>query len=119
MTEAIGPPDSAPSGEPLSPFLKWAGGKRWFANRCLHMVPEYYGRYIEPFLGSGAMYFALKPRHALLADLNADLIECYQAIQSSPTEIIALLAQHHDRHSEEHYYTTRAVKPVDPVERAV
>ncbi len=112
-------PQSTAMGEPLAPFLKWAGGKRWFANRCLHMVPGDFGRYIEPFLGSAAMYFALKPRRALLADLNTDLIECYRAIRSSPAEIVALLTQHHDRHCDEHYYATRAVKPVDPIERAV
>src|SRR5689334_2682393 len=102
---------------PLAPFLKWAGGKRWFAGRWLHMVPEQYGRYIEPFLGSGAMFFALRPTRALLSDLNADLIDCYQAIRTSPAAIVTLLADHHQRHSEEHYYATRAAKPVDPVEK--
>jgi DNA adenine methylase len=104
--------------QPLAPFLKWAGGKRGFVSRCLHMVPERFGRYIEPFLGSGSMYFALKPKRALLSDLNSDLIDCYQAIKASPEAIVALLADHHQRHCEEHYYATRAVKPADPVERA-
>ncbi len=102
----------------MAPFLKWAGGKRWFVNRCMHMVPEEYGRYIEPFLGSGAMYFALKPARALLADLNQDLIDCYEAIRSAPGAVVALLALHHERHCHEHYYATRACKPTDPIERA-
>ncbi len=102
----------------LTPFLKWAGGKRWFVTRCLHMVPGQYRRYIEPFLGSGAMYFSLKPERALLADLNPDLIDCYQAIRSSPDAIVDILVMHHERHCHEHYYATRAVKPNDPIERA-
>jgi DNA adenine methylase len=118
MTDIVIPDTSSPSDQALTPFLKWAGGKRWFVNRCLHMVPEQYGRYIEPFLGSGAMYFALKPACALLADLNPDLIDCYQAIRSSPAAIVELLALHHEQHCHQHYYATRAIKPTDPVERA-
>lgn len=118
MTDIFNPFEDASRREALAPFLKWAGGKRWFANRCLHMIPEAYDRYIEPFLGSGAMYFALKPRCALLADLNADLIECYQAIRTSPLAIVAHLTRHHALHCEAHYYATRAVKPTDPIERA-
>jgi DNA adenine methylase len=118
MNDIVVRQQSSPVEQPLAPFLKWAGGKRWFVSRCLHMVPERFGRYIEPFLGSGAMYFALRPERALLADLNSDLIDCYQAIKTSPEVIVALLADHHRRHCEEHYYATRAAKPVDPVARA-
>ena len=82
------------------------------------MVPERYGRYIEPFLGSGAMYFALMPPRALLSDLNSDLIDCYQAVQSSPAEVVGLLSLHHERHCHDYYYAIRANKPTDPIERA-
>lgn len=118
MSDIVISEQSWPGEQPLTPFLKWAGGKRWFVSRCLHMVPKRFGRYIEPFLGSGAMYFALKPKHALLSDLNSDLIDCYRAIKASPEVIATLLAEHQHRHCEEHYYATRAVKPADPVERA-
>ena len=107
---------SRPSSIP--PFLKWAGGKRWFADRCLHLIPSGFNRYIEPFLGSGAMFFALRPKDALLSDLNPDLINCYEAIRTRPARIEALLAQHHEKHSEDHYYATRAEKPSDPIEMA-
>jgi len=117
MNEIIVPDGVKDAETALAPFLKWAGGKRWFAARCLHMVPDSFGRYIEPFLGSGAMYFALRPADALLSDLNADLIECYRAISASPDEIAVLLADHHARHSEAHYYATRAAKPTEPIER--
>src|SRR6185312_9975762 len=81
----------------ISPFLKWAGGKRWFADRWLHLVPSGFNRYIEPFLGSGAMFFALRPKQALLSDLNPDLINCYEAIRTRPARIEALLAHHHEK----------------------
>ena len=118
MSQIVIQQPGSPPDQPLAPFLKWAGGKRWFVHRCLHMVPQQYGRYIEPFLGSGAMYFALRPARALLADLNSDLIDCYQSVRSSPAAIVELLAQHHEQHCSEHYYATRANKPTDSVERA-
>lgn len=100
------------------PFLKWAGGKRWFAERCMHLIPEGFNRYIEPFLGSGAMYFALKPQQAILSDLNADLINCYAVVRDAPEAIAARLEDHQVLHDYQHYYGVRAEKPDDPVERA-
>ena len=102
----------------LSPFLKWAGGKRWFSTRYLNLVPKEFDRYVEPFLGSGAVYFALRPENALLSDVNADLINCYDAIRKYPAAVEALLKQHHQRHSKEHYYKTRGKKPKNKIHKA-
>ena len=63
------------------PFLKWAGGKRWLMTRHLNAFPTSYDRYIEPFLGSGAVFFGLRPRKALLSDISLELIEAYRAIK--------------------------------------
>jgi len=54
----------------LKPFLKWAGGKRWLASSYIHLFPESYGRYIEPFIGVGAIFFHLSPSDAILCDIN-------------------------------------------------
>ncbi|TJV25043.1 MAG: Dam family site-specific DNA-(adenine-N6)-methyltransferase [Mesorhizobium sp.] len=102
----------------LSPFLKWAGGKRWFAERWLHLIPKQFERYIEPFVGSGAMYFSLLPESAILSDLNADLINAYCAVRDDPASIQQLLQFHDDNHSKDHYYLTRAAKPEDTIKRA-
>ncbi len=102
----------------ISPFLKWAGGKRWFADRWLHLIPETFERYIEPFVGSGAMYFALLPENAILSDLNADLINAYQAVRDDPAGIERLLQSHDKKHSKDHYYVTRSKKPKEVVDRA-
>lgn len=106
------------TAEILLPFLKWAGGKRWFADRCMHLIPETFERYIEPFLGSGAMFFALRPEQAILSDLNDDLINCYRAVRDAPMAIAEMLAAHHADHCEDHYYKVRADKPDEPVMRA-
>lgn len=58
----------------LVPFLAWAGGKRWFVQRHAGLLPQEFGRYIEPFLGAGSVFFHLEPQEALLGDLNAELI---------------------------------------------
>jgi DNA adenine methylase len=110
--------DGADKAIALSPFLKWAGGKRWFADRWLHLIPDRFDRYIEPFVGSGAMYFALRPKVAILSDLNADLINAYRAVRDEPTKIQRLLETHDRQHSKEHYYRTRSAQPNDAIDRA-
>lgn len=102
----------------LDPFLKWAGGKRWLLDSSQLRIPPSYGRYIEPFLGSGALYFRLAPGDALLSDLNADLIETYQAVRDHTDRILSLLDEHHQAHSSDHYYAVRSATPPGPVERA-
>ena len=102
----------------IVPFLKWAGGKRWFTLRHLDMVPESYRTYVEPFLGSGAMFFALRPERAVLSDINSDLINCFQEICKDPEAISKQLSAHQSAHCTEHYYHTRTKKPADPVGRA-
>lgn len=100
------------------PFLKWAGGKRWFCENHLDLIPNYGGRYIEPFLGSAAVFFALRPAWALLTDLNAELIVTYRAVRDAPQAVQELLNGFHERHDNDHYYAMRAEKPANPIELA-
>jgi DNA adenine methylase len=93
------------------PFLKWAGGKRWFAGRFLQLAPSYFDRYIEPFLGSGALFFALRPSRALLADLNPELIEAYIAVQKDWASVVRLLGRYQREHSRKFYYSARSSRP--------
>jgi DNA adenine methylase len=93
------------------PFLKWAGGKRWFISRYLDLLPTRFDRYIEPFLGSGAVFFALNPPKAILADLNRDLIETYSAIQKDWRRVVRILDMYHLDHSKEFYYMLRSSRP--------
>jgi DNA adenine methylase len=70
-----------------APFLKWPGGKRWLAVDALALSPRDFNRYYEPFLGSGAMFFGLHPRDAVLSDTNAELINCYKQIKANWSNI--------------------------------
>ena len=89
------------------PFLKWAGGKRWLVRNHAHLLPTKFNRYIEPFLGSGAVFFHLSPNNAVLGDTNSDLINTYSAIQKNWRLVYRYLVTHHANHSHEHYYRVR------------
>ena len=77
---------------PLRPALKWAGGKRQLLPALRHYYPGDFQRYIEPFTGSGAVFFdlyaagRLQGRHARLADVNPDLVGCYRTVRDEAEE---------------------------------
>lgn len=102
----------------MIPFLKWAGGKRWFASKYAHQIATPLGRYIEPFVGSGALYFHLEPNSALIADANRDLIETYKAIRDDPQAVQKELTRHASLHSNNYYYECRKYVPSCKYERA-
>lgn len=89
------------------PFLKWAGGKRWFVHHYAHLFPTEFDRYIEPFIGGGAAFFHLAPRQAVLGDTNVDLINTYSAIQQDWRLVYRYLREHHSNHSPAYYYKIR------------
>jgi len=72
------------------PLLKWPGGKRWLASLLAPTLRrELTGRYIEPFVGGGAMFVALQPRRALLCDSNRELISTLRVIRASHEQVFA------------------------------
>jgi DNA adenine methylase len=93
------------------PFLKWAGGKRWLAYRHLDIIPSNYRCYFEPFLGSGAIFFALRPRKAVLSDLNTELVETFLAIRGNWKAVAERLRRYQRLHSNEFYYAARRSNP--------
>lgn len=97
----------------VEPFLKWAGGKRQLLDALKRHLPRDLdsGRYHEPFLGSGALFFALRPQNACLSDTNADLILAYRVVQQqldALVERLSDLARAHKTSPRETYYSTRA-----------
>jgi DNA adenine methylase len=95
----------------LEPFLKWAGGKRWFVIRHANLLPKSFNRYIEPFLGSGAVFFSLCPAKAILGDSNRELIDTYLAIKQNWALVLRYLKAHQYLHSRDYYYKVRSLKP--------
>ena len=92
----------------MKPFVKWVGGKRKLLKYLLPLFPEYIeGTYYEPFLGSGAMFFALKERQpdlkAVLSDANLDLMVAYQQVRDNPDELIQWLCLYEQKHKKDPY----------------
>jgi DNA adenine methylase len=104
--------------EPLEPFLKWPGGKRWLIPRLVGLVDNIeIRRYFEPFAGGAALYFALRPRHAILSDINADLINTYRQVKYHVPEIIKRLKRLPV--DQKTFYSIRAEEPTVRLDRAV
>jgi DNA adenine methylase len=103
---------------PAKPFLKWAGGKGQLLAQFRPLFPPEVGRYFEPFVGSAAVFFALRPRQAVLTDVNRELIDCYRAVQEDVEQVIAALRGH--AYDEGHYYRVRDQDPaqLSPPDRA-
>ncbi len=106
--------------EPLRarPFLKWAGGKKSLLPILRQLTPPRFSRYLEPFLGGGAMFFNLRPSVAVLSDANRELMNCYVVVRDQLAELIEELSNY--QISEVEYYRVRALKPEDlsPAARA-
>jgi DNA adenine methylase len=107
------------------PFLKWVGGKGQLLPELVKRVEMAgdFGRYHEPFLGGGALFFELYrtgklAKKAYLSDNNPRLIEAYIGVRDHVDEVIAILQRHKRRHSEEHFYEVRAKTPKSLEERA-
>jgi DNA adenine methylase len=89
------------------PFLKWAGGKRQLLPDLLRRVPAEFGTYYEPFLGGGALFWSLRPKRAVLSDLNLELVTTYRAIQTDVESVIERLESFSKHHGPELFDTLR------------
>ncbi|MCB5953954.1 Dam family site-specific DNA-(adenine-N6)-methyltransferase [Enterococcus sp. CWB-B31] len=77
----------------IKPILKWAGGKSQMIEILEKTIPTNYGKYIEPFIGGGALYFHLQPKNAIIADTNEELINMYKTVVNDVEGLIYLLNQ--------------------------
>ena len=102
----------------MKPFLKWPGGKQWLVNKYLFLFPSKYNKYFEPFLGGGAVFFALQPQGGILSDINEELINLYLSMRDHPAELAELLVYHNNNHSKSYYYSVRKDISFDPLIRA-
>lgn len=110
--------------DPVRPFVKWAGGKRAIADRILMLLPpKIDGWYIEPFVGGGAVFFALARAGrfqgsvgaARLNDINDELVTTYQLLarQFAPDHNVETLIEHLRTYKNDDavYYMTRRINP--------
>ncbi|MCL4694138.1 MAG: Dam family site-specific DNA-(adenine-N6)-methyltransferase, partial [Candidatus Hydrogenedentes bacterium] len=110
------------------PFLKWVGGKGQLLGPLIAQVERAgdFGRYHEPFVGGGALFFELvrtnrlrrNTKRAYLSDNNERLIAAYLGVKQDVERVIDHLQRHREKHSEEYYYALRDAVPEDLFERA-
>jgi DNA adenine methylase len=98
-----------PKDVAIKPFLKWAGGKTQLLSELHKYVPNNFNKYIEPFIGGGAMFFSLNPNKSIIADSNEELIITYRQVKDDVEEIIQHLKTF--EHNEEFYYNLRSLDP--------
>ncbi len=98
----------------MNPFLPWPGSKAKCSRAIIEEFPESFGTYFEPFLGSGAIFFAMnnalsvrKFKRARLSDNNANLINCWKAVMERPERVAAILGHCLERNSEDFYNAMR------------
>jgi DNA adenine methylase len=68
-------------------FLRWAGSKRKLLPLLSGFWKSEYLRYVEPFMGSACLFFALRPQSAILADINGDLVRAFREVRDHPQAV--------------------------------
>jgi DNA adenine methylase len=100
---------------PARPVLKWAGGKSRSLPDILTRFPDRIETYYEPFVGGGAVFFALAAAErfgqAVLADRNADHIAVYRSLKKDAQAVIRALGRF--RYDEDEYYRVRELDPAE------
>lgn len=97
------------------PFVKWVGGKGQLVAELLERAPLEFGGYHEPFVGGGALFFALQRagrlagKQVVLSDVNQELIDAYCAIRDQVEAVIRQLRTH--RYDHDHFYEVRGWDP--------
>ena len=90
----------------ILPIMKWAGGKRKVLPFIKPLLPDRFKRYFEPFIGGGAVLFDLVPNHAIVNDINSELIALYEVVKDSPEDLIQELNKFIN--TEDSYYEIRS-----------
>jgi DNA adenine methylase len=100
------------------PIMRWAGSKRKSLQVLMTFWSDKFERYVEPFVGSACLFLKIKPKCAILSDLNSSLIDTYRAIRRTPSTIAERLYAI-PRDSNTYYRLRKQVKTTtDPIERA-
>lgn len=101
-------------------LIRYPGGKRrllTFLQNYLPSIDAIDGEYIEPFVGSGAVFFYIQPKRAILSDVNPELIDLYRAIRYAPRKVWATYCRFGNTKSDYHYIRDK-YEPKTLIERA-
>lgn len=102
---------------PLSPIIKWSGGKKDEIKLFSNYIPQTFDTYIEPFIGGGAVYFNINPHKAVINDVHKELIDFYSSIKNGQSQAIYDYMEKNPN-TEDTYYKVRSYKPNTQLENA-
>lgn len=88
----------------MGPFVKWAGGKNQLIDKLHDRVPNSYGTYYEPFIGGGALLLNERPGHAIISDVNEQLINIYLHLKADPRAVIREVNRLDEGNCDKEYY---------------
>ncbi|NJL26512.1 MAG: Dam family site-specific DNA-(adenine-N6)-methyltransferase [Thermoanaerobaculia bacterium] len=90
-------------------YLRWVGGKRRLVTKLAEFLPSDVRErtYHEPFVGAASLFLSVRPKKAVLSDLNEDLISSYEEVRENPALVARYLRHHAHRNSEQYYYRIR------------
>lgn len=105
-------------------FVKWAGGKTQLIDQLVPLLPKKFNRYIEPFVGGGALLFYIlqiyPDKKIIISDVNKELITTYIVTRDKVNDLIKKLKVHKSKHNKEYYYNIRKldVKKLNDIDKA-
>ena len=100
----------------VKPLLKWAGGKRQLLDIILKNFPPKFNKFIEPFVGGGALFFYLNKRNSIISDTNEELINLYNQVAKNPRSIIRNIKKF--KNTKNFFYKTRKKNPNNNILKA-
>lgn len=88
----------------MSPFVKWAGGKKQLLDKLKERAPITFSTYYEPFIGGGAFLLDFQPRKAVINDVNEQLLNVYIQLKINAEAVITAVGKYDDAACDTEYY---------------
>jgi len=109
----------------MKPLFKYAGGKRNEIQFIEPYLPLKYDKYIEPFMGGGALFFHLEPTKAIISENSIDVRNFYNTIKNDSRELLREILNLSEKYPTEYqdrsdlYYNFRESEPTTNMEKAI
>lgn len=88
----------------MSPFVKWAGGKKQLLEKLNERIPVSFGTYYEPFIGGGAFLLNFQPQKAVINDINKQLLNVYIQLKMDVEAVIIAVEKYDAVVCDKEYY---------------
>lgn len=97
----------------MKPFVKWVGGKSQVLDIINLLKPKEINKFIEPFVGGGAVFFNFAYNKAIINDINKELITTYEVIRDDSNDLINILDNWNNSQNLKDFYQELKFKDVN------